>query len=481
VLSVLAFLGVFGALGHGGAGADLVSLLPTEAYFQSRRIPLNIENFLDLASTDPKDGKAQIFQLMALRALAEKPELIGKDATALRTIEKIANGEIARDRLGFSQDYARRTLLALGRKITQPKAAQPADFRAEALGWFPASATLVGFLGGPLTDSTGDQGNELRRLLMKLQGRPRDVNRLFDDIEAIGNVRIDRIGFAYAADAQNKQKDRFYVRITGKGDLQRLVAALKTSNGERATWKEEKDAKGMRITTIEEGNSPAGAFIGDTDILLAGYVVGRADGKDPANHLDVIHRFLAVRAGKEKSVLKGALQDRLPKLAPETVGLLVGDLPDVLGTEVFTKAKLRAPKSVRVEALRAKGSMHIRFQAKLENSEEAKSFVESLVGLRPAGRDALKKLEEMKNATPVLHSTVAALRKTLESVHLQADGNGIKGTVSVPAEALLAPLWLQLGTSAGASQAEPEPPPPPEIRRGQKETRLVPELARSSA
>src|SRR5207249_863395 len=103
--------------GSGGTGSDLVSFLPTETYFQSRRIPMNVENLEELARTEPKDGKAQILQLMALRALGEKPELLGKDSAAVRlTIEKIAKGEIARDRLGFSEEYARRTLLALGSK-----------------------------------------------------------------------------------------------------------------------------------------------------------------------------------------------------------------------------------------------------------------------------------------------------------------------------------------------------------------------------
>src|SRR5262245_51101611 len=107
------------ALGS-ASGGDLIAFFPTDTYFQSRRIPVNIENMLDLATADPKDGKTQIRQLMALRAMAERPELVKKakdPGAVLRTIERIAKGEIAKDRLGFSQDYATWTLIALGAQI----------------------------------------------------------------------------------------------------------------------------------------------------------------------------------------------------------------------------------------------------------------------------------------------------------------------------------------------------------------------------
>jgi hypothetical protein len=459
VLFGMAALGLLGGLGSGGAGGDVVSFLPTDIYFQSRRIPLNIENLEDLARTEPKDGKAQILQLMALRALAEKPELIRKDpAATLHTIERIARGEIARDRLGFSEEYARRTLRALGGKVTPPKAAQPANVGEEALGWFPASTTLVGFLGGgPITDSTGDYGNEIRRFLTRVVLPPRNWNQVFDAVEMTGNARIDRISLAYAANGKSKEKDRFYVRITGKGDHQRIVAALKTGNDKGLTWKEDKDARGTPITTVYGEHDPAFALLGDTDLLLGTSVGGGGGGEN----FKVIQQLLAVRAGKEKSVLKGALQDRQPRLSPETVGLLVGDLPGELRV-LFQRAKLPAPKSIRLEVLRAQDSVDVRFQATLENAEKARRFAESLLALRKTGLDSVRRTQqEIKDNSPLPRGAVGSLRKALESLQLQPDGAGVKGAISVPTEALLAPLWLQFGTlGVGADPPGPQVPEP---------------------
>jgi hypothetical protein len=435
-----------GELGSGGAGGDLVSFLPTDTYFQSRRIPMNIENLEDLAKAAPKTGKAQVLQLMALRALAEKPDLIKKStdpAAVLRTIEKIAKGEIARDRLGFSEDYARRTLIALSGKIARPRETKPGDFE-EALAWFPAKATLVGILGrGRVTDSTGDYGNEVRKLLSMFVRRPRDWDGFFNAVEMIGNVRMDRIGFACAADGKDKEKDRIFFRITGKGDHQRMVAGLKILTKDIGfKWKEHKDANETPITTVRgELFFDAGtgvAFIGDTDFLLARDLSPKGGDRE-------LKQLFAVRRGKEKSVLKSDLKDRLPRISPETVGLLVGDLPEELRGGVFRQAKLPTPKSILVEALRTKDGVDFRFQAALENAALAKEFAKSIVALRHAGLDGLKRIQErIKNDTPLPRSMVAALRKALESLQIQADGAGVKGTISVPTEALVAPAALLL-------------------------------------
>jgi hypothetical protein len=460
-------MGLLGGLGRGAAGGDVVSLLPTDTYLQSRRIPLNIENLERLARTEPKTGKAQILQLMALRALAETPELVKKNSTALGTIEKIARGELARDRLGFSEEYGRRTLLALGIKTTLPRAAQAADLRKEALGWFPASSTLVGFVGGgPPAAEADDYAQEIRKFLSKLVRKPRDWNELFNGVELIGNARIERIGFAYATDGKEKGQDRVYIRITGKVDHQRIVAALKAATTNEGTkWQESKDANGTPIATIHfPGGGSAVAFIGDTDLLLGFHVNGSVGG------LEVVQQLLAVRAGKDKSVLEGALQDRLPKLAPAAVGLLVGDLPEEARL-LFKQAELDPPKSIRVEVGRAKGGVDARFQAVFENAEAATSFAKSAAGLRRLGLHLLKKTQaDIKDDMPVPRSMVASLQKALESVRLQADGAAIKGTMSVPAETLWGGLWLQLRFMGAVG----EPPLRPDVAPEPKETRLFP-------
>jgi hypothetical protein len=282
----------------------------------------------------------------------------------------------------------------------------------------------------------------------------------------IGNARIDRVGFAYSAGKENG-KEQIYIRITGRGDHQRIVAGLKVAAKEaqannRTAWKESKDAKGTPITTMNDQFGPALAFIGDTDLLLAFYASALGGAQDK-NHLELIDKQLAVRAGKEKSVLKSAVLDRQPKLAPAAVGLLVGDLPEQLRRNPFQNANLPGPKSVRIEVLRAREGVDVCFRAALENPEEAKNFVQTLGGLRTTGLVALKTLQDGAKDDGLLpRSAVASLSKALESLKLQPDGAAVKGTISVPSEALLTPLLLQLRVlGVGA-----EPPQPRPVDRG---------------
>ena len=101
------------AMGGGSVGADFVSFLPAETYFQSRNIPVNVESMVEAAGRDPKDAKTQITQLLALRTLAERPDLVtsakNKDEI-LKTLHKIAKGELAKDKHGFAPEYAARAL-----------------------------------------------------------------------------------------------------------------------------------------------------------------------------------------------------------------------------------------------------------------------------------------------------------------------------------------------------------------------------------
>src|SRR6267142_855485 len=108
------------ATGGGSMGGDFVSFLPAELYFQSRNIEVGANKMMELASTPAKDGKGEIAQLLALRLLAEQPELIKGRDEMIKTLEKLAAGELAKDKLGFVPDYAARTLAALGRKVDRP-------------------------------------------------------------------------------------------------------------------------------------------------------------------------------------------------------------------------------------------------------------------------------------------------------------------------------------------------------------------------
>jgi hypothetical protein len=130
--------------------------------------------------------------------------------------------------------------------------------------------------------------------------------------------------------------------------------------------------------------------------------------------------------------------------------------------------KAPAPKSVRVELLRAKEGVDVRFQAELENADDAKDFTKYVIKMRQEGLDGLKKIQA---DVPLPPSAIAAMRKTLESIQIQPKGAGVEGAIFVPTEALLTgPMWF-LGR-AGDDRLPPPPPPPPK----DKESRLAPLL-----
>jgi hypothetical protein len=447
-------LALQGGLGSGGAGGDLVSFVPTDAYLQSRRIPVNVKNLLDLAMAEPKDGKTQIRQLVALRALAEKPELSKKERDeVLRTVAKIAKGEIARDRLGFSQEYARRTLRALGGKVAPAKEAPPADLRAEALGWFPADTTLVGFIGGlPREEAAGDPGARFRELLTR-RVRPRSFDEFFTLAERVGNVRVDRIGIAAAQEDKAGARSWVYVRVTGKWDRERLVAVFETGiekiglpAGVAAT---RTAAKGTPVTTLQ---GPLGlALVGDTDLL----VVFRGDDTEFKTDQKALRHILAVRAGTETSLLEGALLPRLPDISRETVALFVGDFGAAVRA-AGERFQLPTPKSVRLVAVRSGGGISVRLQAGLANADEADTYVDVALAQRKTKLGELEDLEfQFKAYRTLPREGFASIRKSLERAQLRSDGAVVKGAVAISSEGSRILFWLMMRLTLGG-----EDPPP---------------------
>ena len=93
----------------GNSVDDIVTLLPAEDYFQSRRIDTTIEKMMELAAKEPVDGKSSIQQLLALRVLGDDPAKVKKAngfAGHLQILKEIAAGEKAQDKQGFAKEYA---------------------------------------------------------------------------------------------------------------------------------------------------------------------------------------------------------------------------------------------------------------------------------------------------------------------------------------------------------------------------------------
>jgi hypothetical protein len=177
--------------------------------------------------------------------------------------------------------------------------------------------------------------------------------------------------------------------------------------------------------------------------------------------------LLAVRAGKEKSALKSALLAREPKASDDTVGLLVGDLPGTHFADIFQQFKLAVPKTIRLETHRAAEGLTLRLRATLANADEAKRFVESAVALKKSGLDGLKFVEAtLKNDPTLPPGGLAALRKSLNGLQLEADGTAVTGQMVIPTDVTFTTLGLMLRVS-GATAEPPAPavdPPPKDVR-----------------
>jgi hypothetical protein len=104
---------------------DLVAMVQPKAYFESRQIRLSIDSMIDVAIREPKDNKAQIMQLSALRYLTDESVAFKKAdnyASNREAIEEIAQGKRAQDKAGFAREYAQRMLDKLdGKKPAKAK------------------------------------------------------------------------------------------------------------------------------------------------------------------------------------------------------------------------------------------------------------------------------------------------------------------------------------------------------------------------
>src|SRR5262249_1186290 len=155
-----------------------------------------------------------------------------KYADQRKMIEAIAQGKRAQDPEGFAKEYANRVLMKLDK--TKPEPAKLKLVREDALGWFPADATLVGAVDlvqarhptGEAGHATGD-ADAIKTLLKFMPDR--DKKQMYSFIEKSGNIRLERLSFAYTDAGQDKSK--IYVRATGKGNQEWIADMIRMADG----------------------------------------------------------------------------------------------------------------------------------------------------------------------------------------------------------------------------------------------------------
>jgi hypothetical protein len=416
-------------------GNDLLALADPAGYFASRQIEVSIDRMAALAGEEPKDAKAQVRQLLALRYLAEHPEKMKKAegyARHRRLIEEVAVGERAQDRLGFAKEYAERVLAVLDRKA--PAVPEAGKLRDEALAWFPAGASFVGAIDARMTRGGPAPGFDASALLKKLPAE--EQGRFYELIEKTGNARIDRIAFAYVHDDDPK-KAKIFVRLTGKANSAWLISALRNL-GPDMEESEVKDSRDEKIKVLQRPNQPpALLFFGDTDMMMIGFQ------RDRKNQLDLVDEVLAVRERKnpKPNAASGALKEHLKKVPDKAVAFVVGVLPEDLARE-FKQTLGAAPRKITAYAEKIPTGFDISAVGQMASGEDAQTAVMQLSKLRKEGIDQLQKFLQMPEAAP-RGMPVNGLINVLSTLQMQSEDMEVRLRVVVPRDVLMSvPSWI---------------------------------------
>lgn len=414
------------ALMSGGASTtDLVALVQPAHYFQGRQIQVSIDRMIDIAIAEPNTPKAQIMQLTALRYLTDEAENLKKGknyATNRDAIELIAQGKKANDPQGFAREYAQRLLLKLDGKKAEPAKYRP--IREDALGWFPADIKIA--LALDMRHTAAGPNDSLKGLLKLMPDEAK--KEMYDFIEKTGNIRIERIAYGFIDNEKERDKQRHYLRITGKANHAWMVATLKTLPGERLQAKETKDAEGTPITILQQPNrDPAIIAIGNTDLMVMGY--DRPDGK----HEELIAEVLDVRAKKKPSAVTGGLKDRLAKIPDKAIAFAVGDIPNDMKQALgFMLMGAPIPSKLSAFVERMPNGLDLQVETTMANAEDAGKFVQKVGMLRKQGIEELRTAMQQPLPPEFPAIPFQALINVLESLQVQSKGEAVQVRAFVP-------------------------------------------------
>jgi hypothetical protein len=417
-------------LAGGMNNTDLATLVEPQHYFEARQVKVSIDSMIDVALTEPKDGKAQIMQLTALRYLSDEADALKKSAnyaTNRQALEQIAQGKKAQDKLGFAREYAERLLDKLDGK--KPAMLKTAPIRTDALAWFPADVTLAAALDMRGSGQLGIPNDTFKEILKMMPDR--EKREMYDHIEKSGNVRLDRIAFAYSQ-GPGKGDGKFFLRVTGKGSQEGLLELFNMIDGGagRLQSKQIKDDKDVPITLLQEPNnqSPVIMLVGNSDMLVVFNEGGFGQNK---KHDELVQEVLTARSQKKPNAAAGKLKDQLAKVPDKAVGLLVGDIPDELKRD-FDRAFGATPSKVIAFMERVPQGLDVQVEAGMINADDAGKAVQKIAALRKEGIDELKKAMQQPLPAGAPPIPFQGMINLMESLQVQNENEKLNLRVVVP-------------------------------------------------
>jgi len=419
------------AMMAGGNGRlDVVGMIPAREYFKARDIDPTIEKLVELAGDSPSSGKKQIAQLLALRQLASEVESVKKSpkfAEVRQLLRQISEGKKANDSSGFAADYAKRALLALegGTDETTDSAGWN-----EGAAWIPKS---VCFFSG--LDSRGTKPGRQRLPDLNANGMlPRgEKERLFDGIDKVGNVRIDRIVIGIGQLENNNFE--MFVRVTGKANSSWLAEAFK---GEKV---EDRDGgAGPKIRVIRllypNGRGPAMALVGDTDFLLAGIETTKPRALGGAAFVQAadttsLDKMLALVAKPGPNATQGDIKGDLASIPAKAGAVAVGQVSSWLGSD----APFPMPRKIFAYALRTADGFDVQMKATMADKDMAKKLTQTIDQARDSALAQLKK--EKDRPQPIPGANLNSIMALLEGIKAKSEVEVVQVQMHVSLEAIM--------------------------------------------
>ncbi len=450
----------------GSSGADIASFVPPKHYFETMEVQTSHDKMIELASKEGKDGRAQLQQLLAIRFLTDDAEAFKKSAKYAeqrRVIEQIAAGKQANDPQGFAKEQALKALARFdGKTWTAPAAPV---LREDALAWFPANATFgMAWDGRHTRNLLGSNSSNMVLDMLKMMNPPAEQKKIFQEIysqvEKVGNVRLDRVAFAFVEDEKQPRQSKIFVRFTGKADVARMLDLLKTlERGLEVT--EKKDDQGLPYTELQRpGRPPVFLAFGDSELIMTGF----AD--DKSDHQVLVKEVLAARAKK----LPGALKEAMAKVPAKACAFMVGTLPQDFRRDLQRELG-DVPSKVQGSIEQLPTGFDINLEGTMAKGGDSRKLVEVVSKGRQQAIEGMKQLQNGGLLPPGFPALpYQAMYNVMESMQINGMGENVQMRMMVPNDVVqVLPISVGFFGMAVRPLAPPAAPPKVEVKKARDE------------
>ncbi|MCL2641400.1 MAG: hypothetical protein FWD53_11175, partial [Phycisphaerales bacterium] len=226
---------------------DMLDMVPTEVYWQSKGITPSIEQLeKDAGPVQGEGSKAR--RLMAIRTLGEV-----KVAAAVPTLKLLVEAKEP-----FVAEYAKRAIAQIEGK---PVAVAAKKSIADDLALLPKDVGIVGQFRGmsgvtvaleqlvPVIRAQIEEHEYMRSMVGELPDDKKFTSlltgKVVEWVETVGNVRVDGMTLAVAEDVGNQSGWAMMI-FRGKGDRAAFVAALKKTGRVEDEKEEEQGEQNIR-------------------------------------------------------------------------------------------------------------------------------------------------------------------------------------------------------------------------------------------